>query len=284
MKSRARDLIFRHARGSAWRTGRWLYTLARGHTGNDMAVNGESFLQDMVADAAGREGRSLTVCDVGANLGNWSDMMLRAAAARGADLRLYAFEPIPATAERFAARFAGRPYAPILQPMALSDTEGAAEMAVFSETGGTNSLVFRDGEEIAPRVTVPLRTFDAWSASQGVGEIDLMKIDAEGHDLAVIKGCVGALREGRIKVVQFEYNHRWITARAFLRDVFELAQPLGYHLGQVRPNGIEIYDRWHYELEQFVEANYALVHEDSLAALEHRRGDFDASNIYVPNS
>ena len=284
MKTQVRNLLFRNARRFSWRTGRWLYTLARGHTGNDMAVNGEARLQEMVLAAAQSQGRALTVCDVGANLGDWSDMMLTATTAAGVETQLFAFEPIPATADKFEARFLGRSTAPALQRMALSDSAGTAEMAVFSETGGTNSLVFRDDEEIGARVTVPLEAFDAWAEAAGVKQVDLMKIDAEGHDMAVLKGCTEALRTGALKAVQFEYNHRWIAARAFLRDAFELAQPFGYHVGQVRPDGIEIYDQWHFELEQFVEANYALVHPDLLPMLSHSRGGFDPSNIYTPSS
>lgn len=281
LKLKARNFIFRHARQSAWRVGRWLHSLARGQTVNDMAVNGEARLQQMVVDAAQTDGRGITVCDVGANLGEWSDMMLQTAAVRGLDIRLFAFEPIPMTADRFAARFEGRPQAPLLWRMALSDNDGKGEMAVFSETGGTNSLVFGDDEDPPPTITVPLQTFDTWSAAQSVEAIDLMKIDAEGHDLAVLRGCTGMLRSGKLKVIQFEYNQRWITARAFLRDAFNLAQSFGYRVGQVCPEGIEIYNQWHFELENFFETNYVLVHKDRLGGLIYWRGDFNASNVYV---
>lgn len=281
-KSKVREWLFRHARRSSWRIGRWLYSSARGQTANNMAANGEAFLQKMVVNAVQPEDRLITVCDVGANLGDWSQMMLDTASSREVAIELFAFEPIPATSDRFNARFKGRRPAPRLQRMALSDSTGEAEMAVFSETGGTNSLVFRDGEEIGPRVTVTLKTFDTWAAENGIEQVDLMKIDTEGHDFAVLKGCAESLRGRKIKVVQFEYNHRWIAARAYLRDVFELAQPFGYHVGQIRPDGIEIYDRWHFELEHFAETNCVLVHEACLSQLTYWRGDFNSSNIFVP--
>jgi hypothetical protein len=64
------------------------------------------------------------------------------------------------------------------------------------------------------------------------------------------------LKRQAIGVLQFEYNHRWIGGRWFLRDAFDLLLPLGYALGKITPRGIEFYDRWHYELETFREANY----------------------------
>lgn len=55
---------------------------------------------------------------------------------------------------------------------------------------------------------------------------------------------------------QFQYNHRWIHARAFLLDAFELLTPLGYRLGKLTPFGVEFYPHWDPELETFVEGNY----------------------------
>ena len=39
----------------------------------------------------------------------------------------------------------------------------------------------------------------------------------------------------RIQVTRFEYNHRWVMSRNFLRDAFELLLPLGYELGKLTP-------------------------------------------------
>ena len=65
----------------------------------------------------------------------------------------------------------------------------------------------------------------------------LVKIDTEGHDLTVLRGARAMLAEHRIAVVQFEYNHRWVFARAFLRDAFEFLADLGYRGRQAHPEG-----------------------------------------------
>jgi len=57
-------------------------------------------------------------------------------------------------------------------------------------------------------------------------------------------------------MLQFEYNHRWVFSRHFLRDAFEFMRPLGYEIGKVTPKGIEFYAGWHPELETFREGNY----------------------------
>jgi len=64
------------------------------------------------------------------------------------------------------------------------------------------------------------------------------------------------LEAHRIQVLQFEYNQRWIDSRHYLKDAFELLEPLGYKLGKITPRGIEFYPQWHFELETFREGNY----------------------------
>ena len=90
----------------------------------------------------------------------------------------------------------------------------------------------------------------------GLDHITLVKIDTEGHDLAVLRGAQALLEQRRISVVQFEYNHRWVYSRSFLCDAFDLLRPLGYCLGKLTPLGVEFYPGWDPDLETFVEGNY----------------------------
>jgi hypothetical protein len=84
----------------------------------------------------------------------------------------------------------------------------------------------------------------------------LVKIDTEGHDLAVLRGARTLLAGQNIAVVQFEYNHRWVYARAFLRDAIGLLAGFGYRVGKLTPKGVEFYPGWDADLETFVEGNY----------------------------
>ena len=62
--------------------------------------------------------------------------------------------------------------------------------------------------------------------------------------------------------MQFEYNFRWIGARRYLKDAFDLLSPHGYVIGKVTPGAIEWYRDWSPELETFREANFVAVHGD----------------------
>jgi hypothetical protein len=116
----------------------------------------------------------------------------------------------------------------------------------------------------------------------GVEVIHYFKSDTEGHDFEVIMGARELLTNGKIWVLQFEYNHRWVYSRHFLKDIFDFAKELRmYHIGKLTPDGVEIYKEWHPELERFFEGNYALIKEDVLSLFTNRRVIIDGNNTYA---
>jgi FkbM family methyltransferase len=150
----------------------------------------------------------------------------------------------------------------VLNAKGLSDKAGTVQIAVVGEGAGTNSIVPDSRQPVKYFETAELTTVDEYCRLTGISSITLLKIDAEGHDLFVLRGAREMLCGGRIAVAQFEYNHRWIWSRAFLLDVFDLAHETGYQIGKVTRRGIEFYKAWHQELEHFQEGNYLLCRSD----------------------
>jgi hypothetical protein len=58
-----------------------------------------------------------------------------------------------------------------------------------------------------------------------------MKVDVEGFEIEVLRGCENALREHRIKLVQLEWNHECLrSVGTDRRPVAELLAEHGYSL------------------------------------------------------
>ena len=151
--------------------------------------------------------------------------------------------------------------------VALSDASGELKIHVPHEAAGTSTLL-PDSATHYPRVLdVQVTTLDLYCAQHNIAHIHFMKIDTEGNDLRVLRGAKEMLRAERIDVAQFEYNHAWINARAYLRDAFELVDGTPYRVARVCATGLEVYVAWHQELERFIDTNYALVHERVMARL-----------------
>jgi FkbM family methyltransferase len=243
------------------RAARFVLYRARLDVPNDPRANGEPALQRWVLDVGPAIG-AVRVIDVGANVGSWSRAMLAAArrAGRLGDLDLHAFEPSRPTFAMLARALEGQPVS--LNPVAVSEQAGSASLHVVGPGAGRNSLHAPVGARpgaatrLATTEEVATTTLEAYADRAGMDHITLVKIDTEGHDLAVLRGARRLLAERRISVAQFEYNHRWIDARCYLRDAFDLVGAYGYHVGKLTPRGVEFYPGWDPELETFVEGNY----------------------------
>jgi FkbM family methyltransferase len=248
------------------RTARYVLSRARLDYPNDLGTNGESDLQRWILGFS-RGGDPFHVADVGANVGRWSGSMLAAAsgAGRAADLRLHAFEPDSQAFTRLATALEGTPVS--LSKTALSDRQGTAVFHIVAPGAGRNSVYpIPDAGETAQE-SVTTTTLDLYAQQAGVAYFALVKIDAEGHDLAVLHGARALLAEHRIAVAQFEYNHRWILGRFFLRDAFEFLLALGYRVGKLTTRGVEFYPGWDLDLETFVEGNYLACDPEAAALL-----------------
>lgn len=267
-----------------WRLGRHLYSRARGEMpGDDVTTNGESDVQRRVIAATG--GDKLCVFDIGANQGDWTLPLIDALPRERRErerVQIHLFEPVPTSRKRLEDRLAGAGVTDLAQvhPLAISSSEGQAKLQIVSSTGGRNSLIVGDIPS-TDEIVVQTATLPTLFGKLGIRHAQLVKCDAEGHDLAIMQGAAPLLREGRIDVLQFEYNHMWVFSRAFLKDVFDLVQGLPYSVGRIRADSIEVYDAWHPELDRFFHSNYVLVREPALSWFNVRRGSFDISNTYA---
>jgi FkbM family methyltransferase len=214
---------------------------------NDLTTNGESIVQAVALASA-----APVVLDVGAHYGEWSESLL---SQEGNQPTLHLFEPGAYSAARAKSVIGDRGE---VHQTALSDRSGEGCLQIVHEGAGSNSVVpFTDSQRVSGQTEpITLTTMDDFCADRGIDRVRLLKVDAEGHDLAVMRGAERMLDRQAIDLVQFEYNHRWIDARVFLLDAFHLLQGHGYRVGKVTPRGIEVYERWHPELEKFVESNY----------------------------
>lgn len=274
------DLLVRLlGRQRAWRLGRKLYMTARGEMANKIDVNGEAVLaRDALSALPAPEG--FVAWDVGANLGLWTAALLDAADQLSRELRVDLFEPSPAAATATERRFADRGNVQVHR-LALSATGGTMPFEMPDPQAGTSTLALtgRPGAEV---IDVEVKTGAAMAEELGIGHIHLLKIDAEGHDLEVLQGFEPLFRRAGIDVAQFEYNWRWLVGRHSMRELFMFADTLGYHVAQVGPQGLTVFEQWNAENDRYFEFNYALVRPAVLPLLRHSRTRWDASNVPVP--
>jgi FkbM family methyltransferase len=137
--------------------------------------------------------------DVGANLGYFSAVMAQAVGPGG---RVHAFEPIPETFNRLqlCRSLNGFEQLNPLQ-LALGAEDGELQLHWDPRTAGQASAHTGSGES----VSVPVRRLDALVSTGQLDPPRVLKIDVEGHELAVFRGALETLSHVRPAIV-FEVN------------------------------------------------------------------------------
>lgn len=244
------------------RLARFLSNEARLDVQNDPSSNGEHAVQLQVLRKNKNQER-LCVFDVGANVGHWTQSFLEFSERFDRPIFVHAFEACSNTFDTLEHHlkqnnFEKRVH---INNFALSSSKGKQRFYSAGENAGTNGLypMHEINLEEQTVTDVETETIDGYCTQNSISHIDYLKVDTEGHDLEVLYGGKGLFMAGAIDIAQFEYNHRWINSRHYLRDAFDYFEPMGYALGKITPKGIEFYSAWDFELESFREGNYLAV-------------------------
>jgi FkbM family methyltransferase len=169
--------------------------------------------------------------DAGANIGYMTGVL---AVRTGPQGKVYAFEPNPVVADQLrenAARIGRLPGAARVEVMqlGLSDTEGHAVLAYPDGHAENQRLGYLT---TGPRngIEVETRRLDEII---GDGRLDVMKMDVEGHEPAVLRGAERLLVGRRIRHLVFE-EHEGAGS-----ETCRLLNDSGYRLFQIgwRING-----------------------------------------------
>lgn len=273
-------------RSTLYRFGRKLYLTMRSEVDNQLGMNGEKFVQYHVLKNCQDNKTTFSVLDIGANVGEWSDSFIDIALTFGnyKHLSLHVFEPVPRTFEMLSERLSSKEGligSIKYNDVAVSSVAGQAEMYVVGDGAGTNSFHKDYTGEYVENTEVNTITIDSYLELNEIDSVAMIKCDTEGHDMEVIIGAKKSLKAGKIKVLQFEYNHRWIFSRHYLKDAFDLVIGKPYKIAKILPNGIEVYSGWHPELEKFFEGNYLFIHEKALNWFPSNEVLFDNHNAMV---
>ena len=264
-------------RSLAWRLGRKLYCWARLENEFNPEANGEYWLleQAIVSDSV----RNPVILDIGSHLGNWTKHATSLLERNSTSGHIYAFEPASSTFEYLSTELKGNENVS-LHRIALSDQTGELNIYIVNtKLSGINSLCKIEGA-ITENVTV--QRLDDFLAVKQIDHVLYAKCDTEGNDPNVLLGAEETLCQGKVDILQFEYNHRWITCKHYLRDVFDYIADKPYLIGKLHGNGIEVYDQWHPELERFFETNYVLIRKNSCFEDLCSHYYFDHTNVPVP--
>ncbi len=203
-----------------------------------------------------------TVFDVGAFRGEWASEALRL----NPHIRLHSFEPSKRSFSELQRNLSGEDVT--CNNIGLGAKDSWATLYGFEQLGEGNSLYLRKGLEHIKGYTpqnrreeVEIRTLDGYCTEMSIDQIDLVKIDVEGHELAVIQGAKSLFETERVAMVQFEYGGCYIDSRTLLKDIYSFFEGMNYAFFLLYPRRLVAVGEYDQRLENFQYKNFLIVND-----------------------
>jgi len=208
-------------------------------------------------------GKCRTVFDIGANIGEWTNLALKI----NQNIELHCFEPGSYTFKKLISN--NLPENVICNNFGLSSSKCKKPLYTFENDSGANSLYQREGLENGWGIHPPIRkemvnldTLENYCREKNITEIDFMKIDVEGHEFEVLKGGKSLLDSGKIKIIQFEYGGCNIDSGVFLKDIFNFFKNMSYSFYKIYPDYIGHVQRYDQRFDNFQYQNWLIARKD----------------------
>ena len=227
---------------------------------SDYQHNGESEMLERIKGMLQTDSPQLF--DVGANKGEFTKRITEV--WQGKTYQLYVFEPSQKT---FALLQNSMPKSPSVQLInkGMGEKPGKVELYYDREGSGLASVYPRDlsyhNIKFTDHETIELTTLDLFCEQHAISYIDFLKLDVEGHELAVLQGGKKMFEEGKVRIVQFEFGGCNLDSRSFFRDYFNFFKK-DFELYRILSNGLRPIRSYSERLEVFLSANYLAVRKD----------------------
>jgi FkbM family methyltransferase len=180
----------------------------------------------------------MCVVDVGANAGVFTLMAAKLVGAAGA---VHAFEPSPRDRQRMLANIALNGLSNVsVHPEALGAKAGKAVLAVAgAEHPGHNTIggFAYAGTVRADSVEVDVTSLDEFAEAAGLTRLDLLKIDVEGSETAVLRGAAASLRRFRPIILAEAAEDSLRQLGSSVSELVRLLRASGYDLNVFGPSG-----------------------------------------------
>jgi FkbM family methyltransferase len=218
-----------------------------------------------------RQTPNAVIYDIGANYGYYTLLLTHLAD------HVYAFEPVSKTFDVLSRNIKLNDLSNVTAyRLGLSDHTGAAVMHLYSSSGNDSLVVRLPNDHPAKPIgyeEIELSTLDALSKTDGLRPPDVLKLDVEGSELAILRGARETIRR-HAPVLLVEYHtEEWFASVSSEKVIAELRSQ-GYEILGLSDDGQDL-KLYPFDLGSVKFAN--------LLALPPGRASFDTNAITTGN-
>lgn len=201
------------------------------------------------------------IFDVGANIGQF--LGLTQSCLKSNNYHVHCFEPGKTTFGQLTNNVESNSNIS-LNNFGLGKEKGEFELFYDNPGSGLASLTQRKLDyhniDFSQSETVKIETLDAYCQENSIDEIDLLKIDTEGHEFDVLSGAAAMFEKKAIKVVTIEFGGSNIDTGTYFRNFYEFFTENGMSIYRITPSGyLSPIKKYNEREEQFITINYLAV-------------------------
>jgi FkbM family methyltransferase len=135
------------------------------------------------------------IIDIGANIGDYSLWFAKLVGAEG---RIWAFEPSPATFDLLRRNIRANGLCNIVAVnKAVAETTGSSSFFLSAKQSGCASMFEHNVPAVTGRVEVETVALDEFIEQVGIDKLDIVKIDAQGAEWQILRGASKCWRRFR---------------------------------------------------------------------------------------
>lgn len=173
-----------------------------------------------------------SVFDVGASNGGWSYYMKQVLQ----QTNFYLFEPLvdycPTYQTLMTEMLAVYPDFQ-LYPYALGDHNGDVLVKIFADPAASTTLSLGEGAPVTRQVSVPMLTLDDARQKFGLPYPDILKIDIQGSELAVLQGAQQTLEQVGILFLECWLYRGYGPQTPLLMEIVQWLLPFNFRLWDI---------------------------------------------------
>jgi FkbM family methyltransferase len=186
--------------------------------------------------------------DIGGNVGSYTAELIN----KWSDITVHIFEPSPTNLPKLKARFLNNNNV-IIHPYAVSNFEGKTILYADKPGSGMGSLSHRDLNHLGitnfnntEEINVVIGE-DYWKKIGG-GEVNIIKLDIEGHELSALKGLGEIIND--VNIIQFEFGGCNIDTGTYFKNFYDFFIEKKFKLYRITPLGVEYISKYR-EVDEF---------------------------------
>jgi FkbM family methyltransferase len=228
-------------------------------SGSYPAVSGEKRVIKELMKIQRNTSESVIIFDVGANEGQFLQLILDNIETE--EFNIFSFEPTTEAYQQLFNKY--KDFEGInLENIGIDEFNHQSEIYYDEPLSLRASKFKRDlshlGVEFSNSETVNFVSIDHYCDIHEIARIDLLKIDVEGNELCVLKGCKNLLELHKISIITFEFGRAQIDSRTFFKDIYYFLKNYGMtRLYRILNNGfLKPIDKYDESNEMFFPTNY----------------------------